>query len=150
MQDIKCNHKHLTLEDRQLISQMLTSHASFKAIGRALVKDATTISKEVQKNYSLIQTGCYGKPYNNCIYSVSCTKSSICKDCSNSKSMSRCRYCAVCNEMCGQFKPGHCTKLSHPTYVCNGCPDRSSRCTLVKKSIMQEMHRTNTRLRLNA
>ena len=42
--------KHLTLDDRIEIQECLNRAMSFKAIGRLIGKDQTTISKEVKKH----------------------------------------------------------------------------------------------------
>ena len=42
--------KHLTLEDRIEIQECLTHGMTFKAIGKRLGKDQTTISKEVKRH----------------------------------------------------------------------------------------------------
>ena len=75
-EDSKRN-KHLTFEDRVLISDFLTEHLSFKEIARRLGKDPTTIAKEVKKNSILFQTGSSGKKFNNCAYRNTCTKSAV-------------------------------------------------------------------------
>ena len=46
-------NKHLTLQDRQEIQDCLNLGMTFKAIGRRLHKDQTTISKEVKKHISI-------------------------------------------------------------------------------------------------
>ena len=43
-------YKHLTAEDRQKICDLLNYGQDFKAIGKAIGKDQTTISKEVKKH----------------------------------------------------------------------------------------------------
>ena len=43
--------KHLTFEERQTIKNMLDKKESFKSIARELVRDCTTISKEVKWYY---------------------------------------------------------------------------------------------------
>lgn len=48
------NNKHLSLSDRVTIEQLLNARYSFKAIGRELDKDCTTVAKEV-KNHELIR-----------------------------------------------------------------------------------------------
>jgi IS30 family transposase len=44
------HNKHLTLDDRIEIQECLSKGMSFKAIGRRISKDPTTISKEVKRN----------------------------------------------------------------------------------------------------
>ena len=60
------NQKHLTLDSRISIESMLNERHSFKAIGRALGKDCTTISKEVKNHICFEKTGTYGKAFNDC------------------------------------------------------------------------------------
>mgnify|MGYP002684189219 FL=1 len=43
-------NKHLTFDERLEIQECLTREMTFKAIGRHLGKDQTTISKEVKRN----------------------------------------------------------------------------------------------------
>ncbi|MDR0817554.1 MAG: helix-turn-helix domain-containing protein, partial [Clostridiales Family XIII bacterium] len=43
-------NKHLTDDDRQEIQDCLNHGMTFKAIGRRIGKDQTTISKEVKKH----------------------------------------------------------------------------------------------------
>jgi len=43
-------HKHLTLDDRSEIEVCIKKEMSFKAIGKLIGKDPTTISKEVKRN----------------------------------------------------------------------------------------------------
>jgi IS30 family transposase len=53
-------HKHLSLSERQQIEKLLLERASFKAIGRALNRDCTTISKEVRSHICFVKKGAYG------------------------------------------------------------------------------------------
>ncbi len=45
-------NKHLTAENRQEIEECLTKQMAFKAIGKMIKKDATTISYEVKHHRS--------------------------------------------------------------------------------------------------
>ena len=62
------NNKHLIIDDRITISQMLRERKSFKEIGESLNKDPSTISKEIRNHTILSKTGCHGHAYNNCIH----------------------------------------------------------------------------------
>ena len=59
--------KHLNLESRITIETKLNEGESFKAIGRLLNKDCTTISKEVKNHISFEKSGAYGKAFNDCL-----------------------------------------------------------------------------------
>lgn len=122
--------KHLTLDDRIKISQMLSEQESFKSIAVAIGKNCTSVSREIRNHMVFRKTGAYGRVYNACIHRRDCTVSRLCTDCPlmNRK---RCSLCDKCNSSCPDFKEEKCPKLDRPPYVCNGCPDRN-KCTLEK------------------
>ena len=124
--------KHLSLEDRQAIAAGLSEHFSFKAIGRVIQKDCTTIAREVKRNHSVMRTGCLGHGYNNCAYSFTCPRTNVCTDCRNRRYINKCRFCSLCNDNCDRYKPAVCKDLQKPPYVCNGCSRKSTKCTLEK------------------
>jgi IS30 family transposase len=65
---------HLTLEDRIEIQDCLCHEMTFKAIGRHLGKDQTTISKEVKRNIVLNPTTTLKKDKNGLVVSSICPK----------------------------------------------------------------------------
>ncbi len=58
--------KHLNLEARILIETLLNDHHSFKSIARKLVKNCTTISKEIKGHICFEKTGALGRSFNDC------------------------------------------------------------------------------------
>lgn len=120
--------RHLTLDERFTIANMLSQRASFKAIAREIGKDCTTISKEVRNRRIYRNTGAIGKGFNACIHRNACDHRLLCTDCHRNRF---CWSCSKCNSICPDFKQETCRKLEHAPYVCNGCPDRS-KCTLQK------------------
>lgn len=122
--------KHLTLNDRMNISQMLSEQKSFKAIAAAIGKNCTSVSREIRNHMVFRKTGGYGRVYNACIHRRTCNISRLCTDCplTNRK---YCSLCDKCNSSCPDFEEEKCPKLDKPPYVCNGCPDRN-KCTLEK------------------
>lgn len=126
------NQKHLTLDERFSIASMLEETLSFKAMGLALDKDPTTISKEVRGHIVFMKTGAYGRPYNSCAFRFSCDNRLVCGACHSTRKYSFCRFCKDCNFHCPDFKQEFCARLDKPPYVCNGCKLRSS-CTLEKQ-----------------
>ena len=126
------DHKHLTLEDRQTIAAGLNTRCSFKAIGRVIHKDCTTVAREVKRNLSVVKSGCWGHGYNNCAYSFTCSKTNVCAECKNTRFIKKCRLCRLCNENCAAYKPAVCRDLLNPPFVCNGCEKKAARCTLEK------------------
>ena len=55
-------HKHLTLSDRNDIQLGLERGETFKAIGRLILKDPTTVSKEVKRNRQVRESTCDNLP----------------------------------------------------------------------------------------
>ena len=124
-------NRHLNQEERNIIEQRLIRKESFKSIGRELGKDPTTIAKEIRNHLQFRKTGCYGKPFNDCLIRKGCTAQHLCGN-------SSChRYCCFCNtypcsNLCPDYHQQTCSRLAKPPYVCNGCDVRKS-CTLEKR-----------------
>ena len=55
-------HKHLTLSDRNDIQLGLERDETFKAIGQLILKDPTTVSKEVKRNRQVRESTCHNLP----------------------------------------------------------------------------------------
>ena len=124
-------YRHLLQEERIIIEQNLTRKESFKSIGRELGKDPTTISKEVRNHIQFRKTGCYGKPFNDCLLRKGCTVHHLC---GNLKCNRNCGFCNPhrCSSLCPDYHQEICQRLSKPPYVCNGCESKRS-CTLEKR-----------------
>ncbi len=122
---------HLSLDDRITISQMLSNRKSFKQIASALQKSPSSISREVRNHLKYSKTTSYGRSFNNCLHRKSCSKHSLCPDCSYSKKY-HCAFCNKCSFVCPDFSEEICYKLSKPPYVCNSCKEKS-KCTLEKR-----------------
>lgn len=123
-------HKHLSLTDRQQIERLLIERYSFKAIGRDLNKDCTTISKEIRSHVRFLKTGAHGRNFNNCRSRKDCTIKNLC-DASLRQCKRSCSFCGQCYKHCPDYIKEECLRLKKPPYVCNGCPNRN-RCTLEK------------------
>ncbi|HIU76122.1 MAG TPA: IS30 family transposase [Candidatus Pelethocola excrementipullorum] len=121
--------KHLSLSERKRIEKLLNERNSFKAIGRLLQRDCTTISKEVKNHVYFKKSGCFGQAFNNCRLRFDCTLSSLCEkeNCRHKK----CKCCSVCYLHCKYYEKATCTEVDKAPYVCNGCLKRSG-CTLEK------------------
>ncbi len=127
------NQKHLTLDSRTTIQTELNKSSSFKSIAKLLVKDCTTISKEVKNHICFEKSGCNGRPFNDCYLALSrqCGAHEVCSGhCQNPRRP--CWSCGRCISACPTYKQYICPKLSKPPYVCNGCPDRH-KCSLEKR-----------------
>lgn len=125
-------HKHLQESERVLIETHLNNRLSFKAIGRELGKDPTTISKEIKNHIQYKKTGCYGAAFNDFLYCKRCTVTNICKQISCKRKL--CNYCkkVQCSKVCPDYHKQSCEKLIGAPYVCNSCEERNS-CRLEKR-----------------
>ena len=125
--------KHLNLESRIIIETKLNEGESFKAIGRLLNKDCTTISKEVKNHISFEKSGAYGKAFNDCLlaFQHDCFAQRVCHECTSRKNRF-CWSCGKCSSSCILYEKYVCPKLSKPPYVCNGCSQRN-KCSLEKR-----------------
>ena len=62
MRPTMTKHKHLTLSDRNDIQLGLERGETFKAIGQSILKDPTTVSKEVKRNRQIRESTCHNLP----------------------------------------------------------------------------------------
>jgi transposase, IS30 family len=122
-------YKHFTLSERIDIEHCLKDGFSFKAIGREVNRDCTTIAKEIKNHIMQKKTGAYGKAFNNCLHRFDCGYSYLCgrPTCDHRY----CRYCSKCSSVCSDYKEEKCFKLLKPPYVCNSC-DKLRTCSLEK------------------
>ena len=124
--------KHLTLQDRQSIEQLLNSKKTFTEIASVLGKNKSTIAREVRGRAEYFRTGAQGQAYNSCKKRYGCEKVHICPKCNSPKKFKACRRCSICNLHCPDFEKEVCPRLQKPPYVCNGCGKRTF-CTLEKR-----------------
>lgn len=112
-------YKHLTMSERIEIYSLLKQNVSIRKIAKALNRDPTTIAKEIKKHLEVKETGCGGRPFNQCKHSDRCLKTGVCGD----KFCSRfCYKCDKCNLHCKDFEVQVCERLVKAPYCCNGCP----------------------------
>ena len=97
-------NKHLTLQDRQSIEQMLNAKKTFAEIARTLEKDKCTISKEVRAHVERFRIGGQGYNYNNCKNRYHCQKTQVCSSCNSPKKFKLCRRCTLCNLHCPDLR----------------------------------------------
>jgi IS30 family transposase len=131
--NLKPNGKHLKEEDRAFIAECLQAGITFKEIGKLLVKDPSTIAKEVKANRVFQSAPSYNNEIVNlCVHRKGCKEAFICPPgdlgphCCHG-----CVKCRYCNEICRKFEKEVCPILSKPPYVCNGCA-RKRVCRLEK------------------
>lgn len=127
------NQKHLTLDDRKYIERSLNDGVSFKDIARFLCKDPTTISKEVRLHRldDWFHKGPFYNAKNFCVHRYKCSKTNACNKiiiCGV-----KCSSCPTCNQTCPDFERERCVRLFKAPYVCNGCPNAITRCTIAHK-----------------
>lgn len=133
-QEIYMNkNKHLILDERYVIEHSLNENMSFKAIGKQILKDCTTVSKEVKSHIVFEKKGAPYKPFNDCLNRRHCSHhGDVCISCERHKSRNKCSVCGHCTTSCVDYSKEECPKLSKAPYVCNGC-DMLNNCTLEKR-----------------
>lgn len=109
------NNKHLLLSERIRIGKCLNDLDSFKAIGRELKRDCSTISKEVRNHILYKQVGCLGNAFNNCKFRFDCSIKSLCASASCGNKF--CRFCSKCHLHCDDYELEGCPLLFKPPYV---------------------------------
>lgn len=108
---------YLSLDERFTIEAELSSFKSFKYIADILGRDASAISREVRRNYTLTQR-------NNNLYDCStflhCRLRNLCGD---MECRYFCRFCkkVACKDYCNSYVLKLCERLKKPPYVCNSC-----------------------------
>ena len=107
--------KHLTLEERETIEDMLKENINFTEIGKVIGKHRTTISKEILNHRIKNQYKQFNSSFANCELTFNCDKA-------GSKQ---------CKSSCPNFKEKCCPNLTRPPYVCNGC-EKKKVCRLSK------------------
>ena len=95
---------------------------TFQCLGDSLLKDPTTISKEIKLHRKLIAPKNFNNGYNQCANKYTCTKRGICND--NCRFF--CKECVYCHRYCKDFKKMICPSLTKPPYVCNECSSFST------------------------
>jgi len=124
-------NKHLDLRMRQTIEHSLNDRLSFKAIGKVLGKDCTTVSKEVRLHLIYEKKGAPYRHFNDCVNRRHCDHyGNVCNECTRKNN--RCASCGACTSQCKDYVKEECPLLNKPPYVCNGC-DCLSTCTLEKR-----------------
>ena len=126
-------NKHLVLDERYVIEHSLNKNMSFKAIGKQILKDCTTVSKEVKAHIIFEKKGAPYRPFNDCLNRTHCFHyGDICLACERHKNRNKCSACGLCITSCADYSKEECPKLSKAPYVCNGC-DLLNNCTLEKR-----------------
>lgn len=111
---------HLTLDEREYIEHELMNNTSFADIAKYLVKDKTTISKEIKKHRIRKEGQSIHIGFNKCARRYNCHRKNIC----STRCKKECKQCKDCNSVCPDFEDGICFRLKHSPYVCNGCSNR--------------------------
>lgn len=75
------NKKHMTLDDRYTISQMLAEKQSFKQIASTINKSCTSVSREIRNPLEFRKTDAYAHPFNACIHCRHCSLALLCEQC---------------------------------------------------------------------
>lgn len=136
-------YRHLTLTERIEIYSLLKGNKSLRKIAKALKRDPTTIAKEIKKHLEIKETGCGGRPFNQCKNSDGCHKTGVCgaKWC-----FDFCYKCSRCIKYCKDYEEQVCERLIKSPYCCNGCSKTRSchfRKKFYKPAIAYNEYKTN-------
>ena len=103
-------NKHLSLDDRRTIKNLLNLNCNFSQISNVLHKHRTTISREIYNHRIMKEPRYFNSGYSECIHF---------KDCYSITHK-------PCYRKCSKYQEKLCPKVIHPPYVCNGCNKTSS------------------------
>lgn len=121
---------HLVLSDRIKIEGMLNNGCNFAEIGRAVGKNRSTISREVQNHCVEKKHGGFNRRFNDCVLRTNCPRFDECdREHCKRRSCTNCKY--WCGRSCPSYKQEICKSLLAVPYVCNACKKRGQ-CTLTK------------------
>ena len=124
-------HKHLTIEERTTISNMLSTGNSLTNIAKALNRDISTIRLEILKHRKESRYVSVGRTFNNCKFRSKCDYRGKCEKCAKAIEGNVCGKCFSCNDLCSHYQPDDCIKKYKKPYCCNGCKSINS-CRLLK------------------
>ena len=102
---MKSVNKHLSIDDRKTIENLLNMNCNFTEISNVIKKHRTTISREVFNHRIMKDARHFNSGYSECVYHKRCTI----------------RGNKPCYKKCNKFKEIQCSKTINPPYVCNGC-----------------------------
>ena len=98
-------NKHLSIDDRRAIENLLNCNCNFTKISNIIKKHRTTISREVYNHRIMKEPRTFNRGYSECIYHDKCSKK-------NGK---------ICFRKCNNYKEELCPTVSKAPFVCNGC-----------------------------
>ena len=98
---------HMSLSDRQIIEIGITNGSSKKSIADTIVKNKSTISREI-KNHCILKK--------HSTYPIDCTLFPKCKD----------KNTFLCNLKCQNYNPFYCARRDRSPGACNGCSSYKS------------------------
>ena len=115
---------HMTLDDRVSIQEGLDNNLSPSVISRKIGKTRSTVLREIIK-HRVFKGKRYPGAKPPCIHKKDCIVYGLCKD---RRCSSPCKNCHACKDVCPDYFPSECDRLSKSPHVCNGCPKVSSCC----------------------
>lgn len=132
MNNKKYNQKHLSMTQRIWIEKGLNDKESFANIAKKIEKHPSTVAKEIKRNRFFPKRNEVFKP-------LPCTRKKECQIrflCEDLDCVNLCKGCYKpsraaknCFDICQDYLPEVCSKVSKAPYVCNGCP-KVKRCRL--------------------
>lgn len=113
------SNKNLSELEMGNIEFYLNENKSIAEIGRLLVKDESTIRKEI-KNYSSFFGS--ARKCSNCLNKDNCHQKYLCNKIPDKIKCSKCKYCVQAVKICPNYKVSiECDLLKKNHHVCNSC-----------------------------
>lgn len=115
------NYSNKNLSELEIgnIEFYLNENKSIAEIGRLLVKDESTIRKEI-KNYSSFFGS--ARKCSNCLNKDNCHQKYLCNKIPDKIKCSKCKYCVQAVKICPNYKVSiECELLKKNHHVCNSC-----------------------------
>ena len=115
----KCNKKHLTLKDRQLILEGVIAGNTQKVIAESVGVSKTTVSRELLRHRKFVENH---RPQNDvCAHIKNCEIKNLCQGIKCATKCKNCKYGKNCFDICSLYEKIKCERTNRFPYVCNGC-----------------------------
>ncbi len=117
-------NNHMTLDDRVTIQEGLDTNLSASTIAKKIGKNKSTVIREIEKR-RVYKGRRYAGAKSPCAKKKDCVVTGLCSD---KRCYSFCKTCTSCRDLCPEYFPDECERLTKSPHVCNGCTKIAS-CT---------------------
>lgn len=120
---------HISMFERELISNYLSKGLSLNKIAKLLKRDRTGIALEIKRNRFSVHKGNIGSKKIHCqkAWEKKCKKKMVCNHCPTPRR--QCCFCQKCIRYCKDYTPAKCKRIESSPFCCNGCKEENT-CTI--------------------